>query len=188
LQNHYGDLKADDAKRLKGLERENTRLNAQASPTRPSTSTCCEELSRGNTDPGPPLSSRHRGRGAVRGLRAPERVRSSASPGPRSGSTRQSRQTARTPCALRSFLAGLLGATSPLGLAPGEDRRARRGGVQEHHTRPSSLAPRGPSRPPQEAHEATPEPGVVWCPIRPNPLQGPASTSTRPAMGGCSSS
>ena len=38
-RNQYGGMKADDAKRLKELERENVRLSGSW-PTRPSTSTC----------------------------------------------------------------------------------------------------------------------------------------------------
>jgi transposase-like protein len=67
-RNQYGGMKADDAKRLKELEKENGRLK-KIWPTRRSTSTCSRSWLRETSDPGPSPGRRGAARSSVRGLR-----------------------------------------------------------------------------------------------------------------------
>ena len=65
-RNQYGGMKADDAKRLKELERENTRLKKIVADQALDID-MLKELNRGTSDPGPPPAGRGGPPRAVRG-------------------------------------------------------------------------------------------------------------------------
>jgi putative transposase len=70
-RNQYGGMKADDAKRLKELERRRTSASRSWWPTRLSTSTCSRSWLRETSNPEPSSASSQRAHRSVRGLPAP---------------------------------------------------------------------------------------------------------------------
>ena len=79
-RNQYGGMKADDAKRLKELEKENARLK-NSWPRPSSTSRCSRSWLRETSNPGPSSASGRHAHRSVRGLAAPRLPR----PRPASG-------------------------------------------------------------------------------------------------------
>ena len=69
-RNQYGGMKADDAKRLKELEKENARLKKLVANRR-STSRCSRSWLRETSNPGPSSTSSCHAHRSVRGLTAP---------------------------------------------------------------------------------------------------------------------